>query len=250
VTDPMQRAAAGVRVDPEPSEDPERVRILVADDEESITDVLSVLLRHAGFAVRTASTGREALALSATFLPEVVVLDVMMPDLDGFEVCRRLRADGSRAPILFLSARDEVADKVAGLEGGGDDYVTKPFSLEELLARIRAAVRRSRPDDGDRLLRYEDLELDEARHQVRRAGTPVRLSPTEFTVLHFLMVNAEKVVSKDQILDHVWQYHFGEESTVVETYISYVRKKLDPLGPPLIETVRGVGYSLRRPTDS
>jgi two-component system OmpR family response regulator len=170
-----------------------------------------------------------------------------MPGLDGFEVCRRLRADGSRVPVLFLTARDAVPDKVNGFELGGDDYVTKPFSLEELVARVRALLRRSREHDvDDGRLTYADLELDEGRHQVWRDGTLVAFSPTEFKLLHFLLLNAERVVSKAQILDHVWQYDFGDESTIVETYISYLRKKLDPLGEPLIQTVRGVGYTIRR----
>ncbi len=230
----------------EPTGDLDQARVLVVDDEDSITDVVGVLLRHAGFVTQTAANGREALARHASFLPELIVLDVMMPDLDGFEVCRRLRAEGSRVPVLFLTALDAVPDKVNGFELGGDDYLTKPFSLEELVARVRALVRRSREGATEDRLTYDDLELDEGRHQVWRNDTIVELSPTEFKLLHFLLLNADRVVSKVQILDHVWQYEFGDESTIVETYISYLRKKLDPLGPPLIQTVRGVGYTMRR----
>jgi two-component system OmpR family response regulator len=221
-------------------------RVLVVDDEPNITDLLSTALRFVGFQVEVASTGREALAKVTTFLPEVVLLDVMLPDLDGFEVCRRMRADGVHAPVLFLTAKDATEDKVGGLGVGGDDYVTKPFSLEEVVARIHAILRRTRGQRrASTRLELADLVLDEDAHQVWRAGQVVELSPTEFKVLHFLLLNTGRVLSKSQILDHVWQFDFGGESTVVETYISYLRKKIDQVDPPLIQTVRGVGYSLR-----
>ena len=202
-------------------------------------------LRYVGFDVATASSGREALAAVVEFRPDLVVLDVMMPDLDGFEVCRRLRADGIRVPVVYLTARDATEDKVRGLTIGGDDYVTKPFSLEELVARIRAVLRRAGHGNGhaSRLI-FADLELDEDTHEVRRNGTLVELSPTEFKLLRYLMLNPNRVLSKAQILDHVWQYDFGGDANVVETYISYLRKKLDRTDSPLIHTVRGVGYRL------
>jgi two-component system OmpR family response regulator len=223
-------------------------RILVVDDEPNITDLLSTALRYTGFSVSVASSGRQALTQATAFLPELILLDVMLPDLDGFEVCRRLREDGVNVPVLFLTARDATDDKVSGLLLGGDDYVTKPFSLEEVVARIRAVLRRSRPEEPDSSrLRFADLEMDEDTHQVRRAGQLVDLSPTEFKLLRYLLLNANRVLSKSQILDHVWQYDFGGDANVVETYISYLRKKIDRLGQPLIHTVRGVGYSLRLP---
>src|SRR5439155_22196777 len=192
-----------------------------------------------------AANGRQALERAAAFRPELVVLDVMLPDLDGFEVVRRLRSDGLRMPIVFLTARDATEDKVPGLTIGGDDYVTKPFSLEELVARIRAVMRRSGHGNGHASrLTFADLELDEDTHEVRRNGTLVELSPTEFKLLRYLMLNPNRVLSKAQILDHVWQYDFGGDANVVETYISYLRKKLDRVEPALIHTVRGVGYRL------
>jgi len=195
--------------------------------------------------VATASSGRDALSSVGDFRPDLIVLDVMMPDLDGFEVCRRLRADGIRVPVVYLTARDATEDKVRGLTIGGDDYVTKPFSLEELVARIRAVLRRAGHGNGhaSRLI-FADLELDEDTHEVRRNGTLVELSPTEFKLLRYLMLNPNRVLSKAQILDHVWQYDFGGDANVVETYISYLRKKLDRTDSPLIHTVRGVGYRL------
>ena len=181
----------------------------------------------------------------SNFRPDLVVLDVMLPDLDGFEVCRRLRADGIRVPVVFLTARDATEDKVRGLTLGGDDYVTKPFSLEELVARVRSVLRRAGHGDGrSSRLEFADLELDEDTHEVRRSGGLVELSPTEFKLLRYLMLNPNRVLSKAQILDHVWEYDFGGDANVVETYISYLRKKLDRVGPPLIHTVRGVGYRL------
>ena len=220
--------------------------ILVVDDEENITYLLGTALRHFGFNVATASSGRDALAKGAEFRPELVLLDVMLPDLDGFEVCRRMRDCGMQMPILFLTARDATEDKIRGLTLGGDDYVTKPFSLEEVVARVRAILRRAgRAGAGDPPLSYQDLEMDDDAHQVRRSGHLVDLSPTEYKLLRYLLANAGRVLSKSQILDHVWEYDFGGEATVVETYISYLRKKVDRFDPPLIQTIRGIGYALR-----
>jgi two-component system OmpR family response regulator len=221
-------------------------RLLVVDDEENIRYLLVTALRHAELEVAEAATGGEAIDTAREFRPDVLLLDVMLPDVDGFEVCRRMRSDGLRAPVIFLTARDATEDKVRGLSLGGDDYVTKPFSLEELLARVRVALRRSgaAPDARSRL-EFADLEMDEDAHRVWRAGTPVELSPTEFKLLRFLLLNPGRVLSRAQILDHVWEYDFGGVANVVETYISYLRKKLDPLGDALIHTVRGVGYVLR-----
>lgn len=224
----------------------DRARILVVDDEPSITDLLGTALRYMGFEVTTAATGFAALEAATTFAPDLVVLDVMLPDLDGFEVCRRLRADRDFVPVLFLSARDAEDDRVTGFVRGGDDYVTKPFSLEELTLRIRALLRRTRPDVArETCLRYRDLELDEERHQVWRDRTEIHLSPTEFRLLRYLLLNAERVLSKQQILDHVWQYDFDGDVNVVETYISYLRKKVDAGRTPLLKTVRGFGYTVR-----
>jgi len=225
-------------------------RVLVVDDEPYIADLLSTGLRFVGFDVRTAGSGLEALTAVREWKPDLLVLDVMMPDVDGFEVTRRLRADGRETPVLFLTARDAVEDKVAGLTLGGDDYVTKPFSLEEIVARVRALLRRQASampvDDG--LLRYDDVVLDEDAHEVTRAGVALELTPTEFSLLRYLMLNSGRVVSKAQILDHVWHYDFGGDGAVVESYISYLRRKVDaPFDVPLIRTVRGVGYSLRSP---
>ena len=220
-------------------------RVLVVDDEENITFLLDSALRHFGFDVQVAATGRDALAAVERFDPDVVLLDVMLPDLDGFEIVKRMRMDGTKTPVLFLTARDAVDDKVRGLTLGGDDYVTKPFSLEEVVARIRVILRRQGVGATSAKLALADLEMDEEAHVVRRAGEPIELSPTEYNLLRFLLVNAGRVLSRNQILDHVWQYDFGGHATVVETYISYLRKKIDRLGPPLIHTVRGVGYTLR-----
>jgi two-component system, OmpR family, response regulator len=222
-----------------------QARVLVVDDEENITFLLDSALRHFGYDVKVARNGREALAEVDAFAPDVMLLDVMMPELDGFEVVRRLRLDGKKVPVLFLSAKDATDDKVRGLTLGGDDYVTKPFSLEEVMARVQVILRRQGQGDGASKLSFADLEIDDDAHVVRRAGQVIELSPTEYNLLRFLMVNAGRVLSRGQILDHVWQYDFGGHATVVETYISYLRKKLDPLGPPLIQTVRGVGYSMR-----
>ncbi|NLI19111.1 MAG: response regulator transcription factor [Actinomycetales bacterium] len=220
--------------------------LLVVDDEPNILDLLATSLRFAGFDVVTASNGNEALRQAAAHQVDLVVLDVMMPDMDGFTVLRRLRAAGSPLPVVFLTARDDTEDKVKGLTAGGDDYITKPFSLEEVVARIRAVLRRTKGSD-DAVLRYADLELDEDAYEVRRAGRPIDLSPTEFKLLRYLMLNAERVVSKTQILDHVWEYDFMGEVNIVESYISYLRRKVDLEGlPPLIHTRRGIGYMLRR----
>jgi two-component system OmpR family response regulator len=225
-------------------------RVLVVDDEPYITDLVSTALRYVGFDVTTAATGRQALTAAADFRPELIVLDVMLPDYDGFEVTRRLRADGLRIPVVFLTARDGTEDKVNGLTIGGDDYVTKPFSLEELIARVRAVLRRAQDarDDNDARLTFTDLEMDEDTHEVWRANTPVSLTATEFKLLRYLMLNPRRVLSKAQILEHVWAYDFDGDGGVVETYISYLRKKIDRVEPNLIHTVRGVGYTLRLPS--
>ena len=223
----------------------------MVDDEPNIVELLSASLRFAGFEVHTASNGTEALARAAAVDPDLVVLDVMMPGLDGFEVMRRMRQEGLNAPTLFLTARDAVADRVNGLTLGADDYVTKPFSLEEVVARIRAILRRAGmvvDVDTERLI-FADIELDDDAHEVHKAGVPVELSPTEFKLLRYLMANPGRVLSKAQILDHVWHYDFGGEATVVETYISYLRRKIDTTEPRLLHTVRGVGYVLRKPRD-
>jgi two-component system, OmpR family, response regulator len=223
-------------------------RVLVVDDEPNIVDVVSMALRFQGFSVESAGTGRDALAAVGDFRPHLMVLDVMLPDMEGFDVARRLGAQRANVPIIFLTARDGTDDKVRGLTMGGDDYVTKPFSLEELVARIRTILRRtgaSGPDSGR--LTFEDLELDEDAHEVTRAGTPVDLTATEFRLLRYLMLNPRRVLTRAQLLDHVWNYDFGGDARVLETYVSYLRKKLHAHGPPLIQTVRGVGYTLRAP---
>ena len=220
-------------------------RVLVVDDEDNITFLLDSALRHFGHDVRVAADGREALRQVAQFAPDVVLLDVMLPDLDGFEIVRRMRREGANVPVLFLTARDGVEDKVRGLTLGGDDYVTKPFSLEEVMARIQVILRRQGRAGGSSKLSLADLEMDDDAHLVRRGGQVVDLSPTEYKLLRFLLLNAGRVLSRNQILDHVWQYDFDGNATVVETYISYLRKKIDHLGPPLIHTIRGVGYTLR-----
>jgi two-component system OmpR family response regulator len=220
-------------------------RILVVDDEDNITFLLDAALRHFGFDVRLAATGRDALKEVEQFAPDVVLLDVMLPDLDGFEIVRRMRTNGTKVPVLFLTARDAVEDKVRGLTLGGDDYVTKPFSLEEVVARIQVILRRQGMATGSSRLQLADLEMDDDAHVVRRAGHTIDLSPTEYKLLRFLLLNAGRVLSRNQILDHVWQYDFGGHATVVETYISYLRKKVDFAQPALIHTVRGVGYTLR-----
>lgn len=230
-------------------QEPARTHLLVVDDEPNIRELLAESLRFAGFSVDSAACGTEAVAAVAARRPDLVVLDVMLPDIDGFEVVRRLRSGSARPPVLFLSARDAVGDKVTGLTLGGDDYVTKPFSLTELIARIQAVLRRSGADAGTAggRLAVGDLELDPEGHEVLRGGRPVSLSPTEFKLLRYLMVNAGRVVSKAQILDHVWRYDFGGDMSIVESYISYLRRKMDGAEPRLIHTVRGVGYVLRKP---
>ncbi|GGX69392.1 DNA-binding response regulator [Streptomyces minutiscleroticus] len=228
--------------------------LLVVDDEPTVRELLRAALRYAGFEVDAAATGREALELAAHRMPDLVLLDVMLPDLDGLEVIRRLRARprsarrgaGGDVPVLFVTARDGRQDRLSGLRLGGDDYVTKPFDLEELIARIRAVLRRTRGDDPDRLA-VADLELDPGGHHVTRAGETVRLSPTEFRLLHFLMTNAGRTMSKNQILDSVWDYDFGGDTGIVDTYISYLRRKIDRREPKLVHTVRGVGYVVRGP---
>jgi two-component system OmpR family response regulator len=221
--------------------------VLVVDDEEYIRDLVTSAMRIAGFDVRSASDGHAAIAAIATHSPDLVILDVGLPGLDGFEVCRRLRDDGVRTPIIFLTARDANEDKVSGFTKGGDDYVTKPFSLEELVARVRAVLRRSlAPEPATQRLSYDDLELDEDTMRVSRGSRQVKLSPTEFKLLRYLLINRERVVSKSQILDHVWQYDFDGNASVVENYISYLRKKIDDESVPLLHTVRGFGYVLRR----
>jgi two-component system, OmpR family, response regulator len=223
-------------------------RILVVDDEAYITDLVRMALRYEGFEVAAAATGAEALAKAATFRPDLVVLDIMLPDMEGLEVCRRLRDGGGAVPVVFLTAKDATEDKVAGLTVGGDDYVTKPFSLEELVARIRAVLRRTRPRPSTGRLAFADLELDEDTHEVWRQQTPIQLTSTEFKLLRYLVRNARRVVSKSQILDAVWHYDFGGNDNIVETYVSYLRRKVDRFSPPLIHTVRGAGYSLRLPS--
>jgi len=225
-----------------------KAHVLVVDDEEHITELVAMGLGFNGFDVERAATGRGALDAIEKHRPDLIVLDVMLPDLDGFEIVRRLRADGLRMPVVFLTARDATEDKVTGLTLGGDDYVTKPFSLEELVARVRAVLRRTGGGtEQSGRLQMADLELDEDSHQVWRAGQPVELTATEFKLLRYLMMNARRVLSKAQILDHVWNYDFGGDGSIVETYISYLRKKVDASEPHLIHTVRGVGYTLRPP---
>ena len=227
----------------------ERTRVLVVDDESNITDLVATVLRYEGFDVQTASTGRDALKAVTAFRPSLVVLDIMLPDLDGFEVQRQLADNGGKIPVVFLTAKDGTEDKVRGLTMGADDYVTKPFSLEELVARVRAVLRRASGSDREAAgrLKFADLELDEESHEVWRANEAVELTPTEFTLLRYLLLNAKRVLSKAQILDHVWHYDFAGDANVVETYISYLRKKIDRFDPPLIHTIRGVGYCLRLP---
>ncbi|PKV78115.1 response regulator transcription factor [Nocardia fluminea] len=226
-------------------------RVLVVDDEPMIVELLAVSLRYQGFEVSTAADGAEALDRARTFRPQALIVDVMMPGMDGFGLLRRLRADGIDAPVLFLTARDDVDDKITGLTLGADDYVTKPFSLEEVVARLRVILRRAghaEPEKARTRLRFADIELDDDTHEVWKAGAPVALSPTEFTLLRYFMVNAGSVLSKPRILDHVWRYDFGGEVGVVETYVSYLRKKVDTGEQRLIHTLRGVGYVMREPT--
>ena len=225
----------------------EAARLLVVDDEPTILELLSGSLRLAGFEVVTAASGTGAVRAAASSRPDLVLLDVMMPDGDGFEALRRIRSAGSEVPVIFLTARDDVPDRVRGFAVGGDDYLTKPFSLEELLGRIRAVLKRTRPGAPRARLRVAGLELDEDAHEVRRAGAPVELTPTEYRLLRFLMVNAGRVVSKRQILDQVWEYDPDRDRSVVEPCVSYLRRKVDQGEPRLIHTVRGFGYVLRIP---
>jgi two-component system, OmpR family, response regulator len=223
-------------------------RILVVDDEPNIVDVVAMALRYQGFEVASAGTGREALDQVAAFRPHLMVLDVMLPDMEGFDVAERLGAQRADVPIVFLTARDATPDKVRGLTSGGDDYVTKPFSLEELVARIRTILRRTgKAEPESRRLVFEDLEMDDDTREVTRAGVPVEFTATEYRLLRFFLLHPRRVLSRAQLLDNVWEYDFGGDGRVLETYVSYLRRKLDAHGPPLIHTVRGVGYALRQP---
>ncbi|MDW5593197.1 response regulator transcription factor [Conexibacter stalactiti] len=223
-------------------------RVLVVDDEPNIVDVITMALRFQGFEVASAATGAEALQQVLVFRPHLLLLDVMLPDMEGFDVARRLGAERAKVPIIFLTARDATDDRVRGLTLGGDDYVTKPFSLEELVARIRTILRRSGVAEAEssRLV-FEDLELDDDAREVTRAGEFIDLTATEYRLLRYLMLNPRRVLTRAQLLEHVWSYDFGGDARVLETYVSYLRKKLDAHGPPLIQTVRGVGYALRLP---
>jgi two-component system OmpR family response regulator len=240
----MSNADARTRADGSPA------RLLVVDDEEALLDLLGDALRFAGYDVHTAASGFEALRRASDLRPDLMVLDVNLPDLDGFEVCQRLRRDGEDVPVVFLTARDDPGDLRTGFTRGGDDYVTKPFSLEELNYRIQAVLRRTlrapAGGNGD-TLRCADLVMDLRAHRVWRGDDEVDLSPTEFRLLRYLLINQGQVLSKPQILDHVWQYDFGGDASVVESYISYLRKKLDRGEPRLIHTVRGFGYTIRDP---
>src|SRR5213595_288667 len=233
---------------PSVSETADPHRVLVVDDEPNIVDVISMALRFQGFDVESANTGSQALAAVAAFRPHLILLDVMLPDMEGFDVANSLGAQRSRVPIIFLTARDATEDKIRGLTLGGDDYVTKPFSLEELVARIRTILRRAglAEAESSRLV-FEDLELDDDAHEVLRGGELVELTATEYRLLRYLMLNPRRVLTRNQLLEHVWDYDFGGDARVLETYVSYLRKKLDAHGPPLIHTVRGVGYALRQP---
>ncbi len=226
---------------------PDSRRVLVIDDEPSIVDAVSTALRYEGFDVIEARNGRIGLALAQTEQPDLIVLDVMLPDLDGFEIIRRLRADGLQTPVLFVTAKDALEDKVEGFSAGADDYVTKPFSLAEIVLRVRAILQRTIGADAsaDTRLSYADVTLDPETHEVWRAGTPIELTATEFNLLRYFLLNPRRVLSKPQILDHVWHYDFDGDSNILETYISYLRKKLNQLGPPLIHTMRLVGYVFR-----
>ena len=232
-------------------------KVLVIDDEPNIRELVQVALTFHGCTVTTGATGEDALQLADAYDPDLIVLDVLLPDIDGFEVCRRLRSVADDVPVIFLTARDATADTITGLTIGGDDYITKPFSVEALVARVRAVLRRTAgrhdrdgqggQDDSQATLRVADLELDEDHWMVRRAGVPVELSPTEFRLLAYLMRNQGLMLTRKQLLDNVWGWEYAGQSQVLETYVSYLRRKLDPLGPPLIHTQRGVGYSLRPP---
>jgi two-component system OmpR family response regulator len=226
------------------------MRVLLIEDDNSTARSIELALAAEGIICDTAEVGEEGVEIGRIYEYDIILLDLMLPDIDGFEVCKKLRADGQDVGVLFLTAKDTTEDKIKGLTLGGDDYVTKPFSLEELVARLRALLRRTgviETSINEELISFADLELNEATHEVRRAGVLIDLSPTEFILLRYLMINADRVVSKSQILDHVWQYDFRGDAGIVETYISYLRKKIDQIEPPLIHTVRGVGYRLRLP---
>ncbi len=220
-------------------------RVLVVDDEDNISFLVASALRLDGIEVVVSGNGHDALQRVASGQPDMIVLDVMMPGIDGFEVLRRLRSDGCRVPVMFLTARDGVDDRVKGLTAGGDDYLVKPFAIAELVARVRVILRRAGLADKDHVLRVNDLEMDNDAHRVMRAGSAVSLSPTEYKLLRYLMINAGRVVTRAQILDHVWDYDFDGDTSVVETFMSYLRRKVDQSEPKLIHTVRGVGYCLR-----
>ncbi len=223
-------------------------RILVVDDEPNIVDVISMALRFQDFEVESAGNGAGAIAKVSEFKPHLIVLDVMLPDMEGFDVARRIGAQQARVPIIYLTARDATEDKIRGLSLGGDDYVTKPFSLEELVARIRSILRRVGEAEAESsVLTFEDVELDDDAHEVKRDGATIDLTATEYRLLRYLMLNPRRVLTRAQLLEHVWDYDFGGDARVLETYVSYLRKKLDGHGPPLIHTVRGVGYALRQP---
>ena len=223
-------------------------RILVVDDEPNIVDVVSMALRYQGFDVESAGTGADAISQVAAFKPHLLVLDVMLPDMEGFDVAEKLRASRSDVPIVFLTARDATPDKIRGLTTGGDDYVTKPFSLEELVARIRGILRRTgQVEPESNVLQFEDLVMDEDTREVTRAGEAIELTATEYRLLRYFLLNPRRVLSRAQLLDNVWEYDFGGDGRVLETYVSYLRKKLDAHGPSLIHTARGIGYALRLP---
>ena len=229
-------------------------RILVVEDDTGIRTLLETALRLSGYEVSSVATGRDALLEATRFAPALLILDVMLPDIDGFELTRSMRTAGVTTPVLFLTARTDLDDRLAGLRAGGDDYVGKPFSIDEVLLRIGAVLRRTDPEGEDgrngavgEVLRYADLELDEAAHEVSRAGTYIALSPTEFKLLAFLMANAGRVVTKPMILERVWGYDFSGDVRIIETYVKYLRRKIDTIDPPLIHTERGVGYCLRLP---
>jgi two-component system OmpR family response regulator len=227
------------------SADQAPTRVLIVDDEPHIADLLATALGYEGFEPVVRGGGSTAVAAIVELRPDIVILDVMLPDFDGFEVARRVRSQGFRMPIVFLTARDAAADAIRGLALGGDDYVRKPFSLEEVIARVRTVLRRARPGDGDGPRRFADLELDDEAHEVRRGGRRIDLTQTEYSLLRYFIENPRRVLTRSQILDRVWRYDFEGSGNVVDLYVGYLRRKLDPLGPPLLQTVRGVGYVLR-----
>jgi two-component system OmpR family response regulator len=247
ISSPLSSAGAPVDRAALRGPDGRPIRVLVVDDEQTLAELVGLALRYEGWEVRTAASGVAAVRAAREFQPDAVALDMMLPDFDGLEVLRRMRGDNPNVPVLFLTAKDAVEDRVAGLTAGGDDYVTKPFSLEEVVARLSALMRRTAvvTDESDSVLTVGDLSMDEDSHEVTRAGEQVHLTATEFELLRYLMRNPRRVLSKAQILDRVWSYDFGGRASVVELYISYLRKKIDTLGPPMIHTVRGVGYQLR-----